>query len=130
LTVKGATPDVGDAVATAFGGELLPDPVYVAVNVVAVAGEVTLWVAAPPSDQEAKVYVVPPDVCVAGALIECTEPMIAVTVYGVAWVVPSKTTCNPDGTELRERVTVRGWRATLVVELRPFESVAISWSSR
>ena len=65
-----------------------------------------LCVAAPPSDHEPKVYVVPPSDCVAGALIEWVEPMIAVAVYGVAWVPPSKTSCRPDGMELKERLTV------------------------
>ncbi len=61
MTVSGAFPDVGEPVATAVGGEFVPpEPVYVAVYVVAVAGAVMLCAAAPPSDQDENVYVVPP----------------------------------------------------------------------
>jgi hypothetical protein len=80
FTVSGATPLVGVPEAEATGGVLLVPPVvYVAVKVPG-ADAVMLWVAAPPSDHEAKVYVVPPSVCVTGALRECTEPLITVDV--------------------------------------------------
>ena len=86
---------------------------------VAVAGAVMLCVAAPASDQDEKAYVIPPRVWVAGALIECVEPMIAVTVYGVACVVPSNTTCRPLGAEAIVRLTGWGSIVTLVVPVAP-----------
>src|SRR6266516_3892020 len=47
----------------------------VAVYVVSPVGAATLWVWAPPSDQELKAYVEPPIVCGDGALIVFNEPI-------------------------------------------------------
>ena len=48
---------------------------------VAVAGATTVWVSAPPSDQETKVYVFEPFFC-GGALTVLAEPTITVRVDG------------------------------------------------
>ena len=71
-----------------------------------------------------------PSVCVAGALSECVDPMIAVTVNGVVCDVESNTDWRPDGFEAIVRFTVWGCRETLVVVLTPSESVAVRNSSR
>ena len=51
-----------------------------AVYVAAEAGAMIVWVCAPPSDQELKVYVFEPLVCGVTALMLLVEPMITVRV--------------------------------------------------
>ena len=87
---ESATPVApGAGVCTVTVGGVVSEPplvVYVAVYV-AVAFATTLCVAAPPSDQEENVYVVPESVCGDGALIEFEEPLITIFVNGAAAVV-------------------------------------------
>ena len=65
-----------------------------------------------------------------GALIEFNEPRMTVFENGVALVVLATDSCNPDGEELKVRLTVIGWRSTLFVVVTPFESVAVRRSCR
>ena len=55
---------------------------YVAVYVVFVGGAVIAWDCAPPSDQDAKVYVEPLTVCGDVAVAEFPDPTITVRVNG------------------------------------------------
>src|ERR1700704_3904682 len=88
-----------------------------------------LWVAAPPSDHDAKLYEVPPSVCGDDALIELIEFTITVRANGVTELVLPTVSDRPDGTEAKLRPTVFGSRRTLVVALAPAESVAVNCSS-
>ena len=88
-----------------------------------------MCVAAPPSDQDEKTYDKPPIVCGVTALIEFAEPITTVFVSGAAPAVLLIDSEAPVGFEASVTFTVRGLRRTFVVALRPFESVAVSWSS-
>src|SRR5262245_57071176 len=94
------------------------------------AGAVMLWVCAPPSDQLENPYDVPPTVCGVGALIEFAEPMMTVRVNGAGSEEPSTTSWSPVGLLWKVRLTVFGCSITLVEEVAPPESVAVSTSSR
>jgi hypothetical protein len=100
-----------------------------AVYVVAFAGAVTVWLAAPPSDQELKTYVPDPIVCGESALSETLELTTTVFVNGAGPLVVPAVSWAPAGDEASVRSTVCGSSRTLVVALNPFESVAVSWSS-
>ena len=63
---------------------------YVALYV-ADAFAVTLWLCAPPSDQEEKTYCVPFKLCGVGALMVFVEPVMTVRVNGADPLVPLTT---------------------------------------
>src|SRR5919197_2855886 len=88
-----------------------------------------LCVAAPPSDQDEKIYVEPPIVCVYLALIEFVDPITACFVSGVAPAISSMPTFAPVGFEARVMVMICGSIRTLVDAVAPVESVAVSWIS-
>jgi hypothetical protein len=73
---------------------------------------------------------VPPSDCGVVALSEFVEPMITVREKGLVPDAGPTTSCNPDGLDANESTTVCGSRRTLVVVDAPFESVAVSCSSR
>src|SRR5262245_33037543 len=103
--------------------------VKLAVSVV-LAEAVTLWVAAPPSDQEAKSNVFAPDACGEAALTELLDPRITVCVNGVVSLAPSTATERPAGTDAKVRSTVWGNRLMLVEACWPPGWVTVSRSSR
>jgi hypothetical protein len=97
---------------------------------VAEAAAVTVWVAAPPSDQLWKAYEVPDRVCGLGADTETAESSTAVFVNGVVPGVPFTVMVSPAGTASNVSVTVRGSSRRMIVVASPPESVAVSFSSR
>jgi hypothetical protein len=56
--------------------------------------------------------------------------MMTVREKGAAWVALPTESWRPAGLVANDRVTVFGCRLTLVVAERPFESVAVSLSTR
>ena len=103
--------------------------VYVAVYVVAVAGAKMSCDRAPASDQLCQLYVVPPTVCWAGAVIVFREFWITVRVKGAVDVVEPTDSWSPVGAVANDRTTVLGSRRTEVVPVRPPLSVAVRTSS-
>ena len=63
-------------------------------------------------------------------MTEFVEPMITVRANGAACVALPTASCSPGGLEAKESDTVFGWRFTVVEACNPFESVAVSVSSR
>jgi hypothetical protein len=97
---------------------------------VAVAGAVMTCVAAPPSDHEPKVQVVPLRTCGEVAVTVFDEPTITVLVN---WVVDADwptTSDRPVGAELKVRLTVCGSSRRVTDAEVPRLSVAVSVSSR
>src|SRR3954453_5173635 len=91
-----------------------------------------VWLCGPRSDHETKLYVDLLNCCGEGALTEFAEPTTAVTENGVvrgASLTTRSPRTSPPGLVLKVSTTVFGSSRTLVVEVRPPESVAVSWSS-
>src|SRR6187549_1460558 len=89
-----------------------------------------LCVWGPPSDQPRYSYTVPLLACGAGALTESVEPTIAVRVNGVVWLVDPTARVSPAGIDANVRSTVCGSSRTVVVLVKPPESVAVNRRSR
>src|SRR5438094_1960871 len=91
-----------------------------------------VWLCGPPSDHDTKLYVDLLNVCGDGALTEFAEPTTTVTengvVRGASFTTRSLRT-RPPGLVLNVSTTVFGSSRTLVVEVSPPESVAVSCSS-
>jgi hypothetical protein len=95
--------------------------------VVSVGGVEMSWVCEPPSDQETKLYVVPPETCGDGApsvRVMFTTPS---TLCGAVNGWPSSVSCSPDGLLLNVIVDVRGTTSTYVSAVSPPESTAERW---
>src|SRR5919197_6778741 len=91
-----------------------------------------VWLCGPPSDHEMKLYVDLLNCCGDGALTEFAEPTTAVTENGVvrgASLTTRSLRTRPPGLVLNVSTTVFGSSRTLVVEVSPPESVAVSCSS-
>ena len=91
-----------------------------------------VWLCAPPSDHDVKKYVDLLNGCGDGALTEFAEPATTVTENGVlrgASLTTRLLRARPPGLVLNVSTTVFGSSRTLVVEVSPPESVAVSWSS-
>src|SRR5215475_4258147 len=91
-----------------------------------------VWLCGPPSDHELKKYVDLLNCCGEGALTEFAEPTTTVTGNGVrrgASFTTRSLRTRPPGLVLKVSTTVFGSSRTLVVEVSPPESVAVSWSS-
>src|SRR5262245_56219728 len=86
---------------------------------VPLAEAVMLWVAAPPSDHEAKSKVLAPEAWGDGALTELLDPLITVRVNGVVSLDASTASESPAGTDANVRSTVCGKRLMLVEACRP-----------
>ena len=65
-----------------------------------------------------------------GAVMRCEPPTITERLNGVAEELLSKATSRPEGFVAKPRLTVLGWSTTLLVSVRPEESVAVRMSSR
>ena len=89
------------------------------------AGAVTLWVRAPPSDHDLNVYDTPPTVCGLGALTLFDEPTITVRVVGAVTDWGPTPSCSPVGVVAKVRFTVLGSSWRLVLACAPAESVAV-----
>jgi hypothetical protein len=89
-----------------------------------------LCVWAPPSDQLANSYAVPPVACGEGALTERVDPRIAVRVNGATWLVDPTASDSPAGLDPKVRATVCGSSRRTCVLVRPPASVAVRRSSR
>src|SRR4029450_7519137 len=89
-----------------------------------------LCVWAPPSDQLANSYAVPPVACGEGALTERVDPRIAVRVNGATWLVGPTASDSPAGLDPKVRATVCGSSRRTCVLVRPPASVAVRRSSR
>ena len=89
-----------------------------------------MWVAVPPSDQPANVYVTPPTVWEGAALMEFAEPSITVRENGATDVDEPTVSCRPLGDVANDSETVRGSSRRVTDAERPLESVAVSVSSR
>ena len=87
-----------------------------------VAGVVMLWLATPPSDHDANVYVVPPDVCGVVAPIVRIIPTTASSVSGVVSGCPSRFNWRPEGLLASVNTTLRGRMSRWVVCVSPPES--------
>jgi hypothetical protein len=74
--------------------------------------------------------VVPPSVCGEGALIEFFEPTITVREKGVVPLELPTVSLSPAGSDSKLSSTVFGSSRTLLVSVKPPESVAVSLSSR
>src|SRR6476659_4525484 len=88
-----------------------------------------VWLCAPPSDHDANVYVPVPIVCGDSAPTATAELITTVLVKGAVALVDPAESCAPLGDDANMRSTVFGSSLTLVVAERPFESVAVNWSS-
>ena len=100
-----------------------------AVYVVLAAGATMMWLWAPPSDQEEKLYVEWFTVCGDGALTELLDPTTTVVLNGVACALEltaRSVSLRPAGLVLKVSTTVLGSSRRLAVEDRPPESVAVS----
>src|SRR5262249_28268648 len=97
---------------------------------VPVAEAVMLWVAAPPSDQEAKSKVLGPEAWGDAALTELFDPLMTLRVNGVVSLAPSTVRESPFGTAAKGRSTAWGTRSTLVEACCPPGWVTMSRSSR
>ncbi len=62
--------------------------------------------------------------------MELEEPTMTVREKGAAPAEAPTESCNPAGTDVKDSATVFGWIDTLVEAERPFESVAVSLSTR
>src|ERR1043166_4462650 len=91
-----------------------------------------VWLCGPPSDHDVKLYVDLLNGCGDGALTEFAEPTTTVTengvVRGASFTTRSLRT-RPPGLVLNVSTTVLGSSRTLVVEVSPPESVAVSCTS-
>src|SRR6266700_8003398 len=91
-----------------------------------------VWLCGPPSDHDVKKYVDLLNVCGDGALTEFAAPTITVTENGVvrgASLTTRSLSTRPPGLVLNVSTTVFGSNRTLVVDVSPPESVAVSWTS-
>src|SRR5690242_2335108 len=96
------------------------------------AGATTSWAWAPPSDHDFQMYVDRFSTCGEGALTEFAEPTTTVVVNGVVWAAEfnvRSVSFRPPGLVLNVRFTVTGSSRTLLVDVSPPESVAVSWIS-
>ena len=84
-----------------------------------------MWLAAPPSDQAEKTYVVPLSVCGVGALREFCELTIMVLVNGAIAVEAFKPSLRPEGLLTSVSATVLGFKVMLAVLSVPEESMAV-----
>ena len=89
----------------------------------------TVWVRAPPFDQETQVHVTPPCVCGEGALSVFLELTMTVRANGVGAVIELSPRIRPVGFARRVSVVVLGSSTTLCVAFSPCESVAVNTSS-
>jgi hypothetical protein len=100
------------------------------VTVAAVAGAVSSWLWAPPSDQDENENGVTPTVCGDGALTELREPMMTTRMSGASAVVLPTARRKPLGTVWNVTATVLGSSSIVSLSLSPPESVTVSVSSR
>jgi hypothetical protein len=100
------------------------------VYVAGLAGATMLWVCAPPSDHDWKVYCCFPFPWGETALMVLEDPTITLRVIVAFADVPFTVKVSPPGTVWKLRVTIRGSRRRVTVWVSPPESVAVSRSSR
>jgi hypothetical protein len=84
-------------------------------------------VAAPASDQDVIVYVVPLFVCGETTPRVRWIPSTPTTLAGVASGWPSRVSWRPDGLVAKDIVVLRGTTSVYVVEVSPVESVTVRW---
>ena len=90
----------------------------------------TVWLAAPRSDQEAKEKALPLRVWELGAITTFWDPWITVQTQGAVAVFELTPSCRPAGTEVTVRSTVLGFTITDSTSVSPPESVTVSLNSR
>src|SRR5436305_14170024 len=81
--------------------------------------------AAPPSDHERKVYVVPPTVCGETTPTVRGWPTTPVMVVPAATGPPSSISCSPAGLLASVNRAVLGWTSTKLLPAAPFESATV-----
>ena len=101
-----------------------------AVKVLVVAGARMLWVWAPESDQDLKLYILLPRVWGDGAEMVLLELTITVWVKGAGPVKLLKSKFKPLGLEAKVRITILGSSFKVVFPVAPCESVAVSSSCK